>query len=167
MPLHVSSTMCSSSTSTTTTPWLYSPCRTLASITTIFQSSLLCARNLQFVTPILLRPSLTSSIHLNLGLPPLLLPSGVFWYNLFVTLSSLILSTCPSHLNLPFFYFCVFIIRRSKLYYTASGIITPVGGRPLHRLREVFYRCDDTRFCIIQFWPRDDEHIVLKTCKGI
>jgi len=22
------------------------------------------------------------------------------------------------------------------LYYTVSGIITPVGGRPLHRLRE-------------------------------
>ena len=27
-------------------------------------------------------------------------------------------------------------INRSKLYYTASGIITPVGGRPVHRLRE-------------------------------
>ena len=27
----------------------------------------------------------------------------------------------------------VLIIRRSKLYYTASGIITPVGGRPVHR----------------------------------
>jgi len=23
-----------------------------------------------------------------------------------------------------------------KLYYTASGIITPIGGRPVHRLRE-------------------------------
>ena len=30
----------------------------------------------------------------------------------------------------------VLIIRRSKLYYIASGIITPVGGRPAHRLRE-------------------------------
>ena len=30
----------------------------------------------------------------------------------------------------------VLIIRRSKLYYIASGIITPVGGRPVHRLRE-------------------------------
>jgi len=28
------------------------------------------------------------------------------------------------------------IMRRSKLHYTASGIITPVGGRPVHRLRE-------------------------------
>ena len=30
----------------------------------------------------------------------------------------------------------VLIIRMSKLYYTASGIITPVGGRPVRRLRE-------------------------------
>jgi len=30
----------------------------------------------------------------------------------------------------------VLIIRRSKLYYTESGIITPVGGRPVHSLRE-------------------------------
>ena len=28
------------------------------------------------------------------------------------------------------------LIIRSKLYYTASGIITPIGGRPVHRLRE-------------------------------
>ena len=28
----------------------------------------------------------------------------------------------------------VLIIRGSKLYYTASGVITPVGGRPVHRL---------------------------------
>jgi len=30
----------------------------------------------------------------------------------------------------------VLIIRRSKLYYTASGIITPVCGLPVHRMRE-------------------------------
>ena len=29
----------------------------------------------------------------------------------------------------------VLIVRRSKLYYTASGILTPIGGRPVHRLR--------------------------------
>ena len=27
----------------------------------------------------------------------------------------------------------VLIIRRSELYYTASGITTPVGGCPVHR----------------------------------
>ena len=30
----------------------------------------------------------------------------------------------------------VLIIRRSKLYYAASGIITPVGGRPVHLCTE-------------------------------
>ena len=30
----------------------------------------------------------------------------------------------------------VLIIRRAKLYYTVSGIITPIGGRPVHRLGE-------------------------------
>jgi len=29
------------------------------------------------------------------------------------------------------------------------------------------YWCDDTRACIIQFWPPDDEHMVLKTCRGM
>jgi hypothetical protein len=33
--------------------------------------------------------------------------------------------------------------------------------------RTVTYRCDDTRCCIIQFWPPDEEHIVLETCRGI
>ena len=28
----------------------------------------------------------------------------------------------------------VLIVRRSKLYYAACGIITPVGGRPVHNL---------------------------------
>ena len=48
----------------------------------------------------------------------------------------------------------VLIVRRSKLYYTVSGIITPIGGRPVHRFREdgtATYRFDDTRDCIIQF----------------
>jgi len=27
------------------------------------------------------------------------------------------------------------------LYYTASGIITPVGGRPVHKLREDWLEC--------------------------
>ena len=31
----------------------------------------------------------------------------------------------------------VLVIRRSKFYYTASGIITPVGDRPVHRLKEI------------------------------
>ena len=83
-------------------------------------------------------------------------------------ISLLYASTCFEH--------CVLIITRSKLYYTASGIITPIGGRPVHRLREGFsqavhrtatYRCDDTRCCIIQFLSPDNENIVLETCRGM
>jgi len=40
------------------------------------------------------------------------------------------------------------------LYYTASGIITPT-------------ECDDTRGCIIKFFPPDDEHMVFETCRGM
>ena len=47
-----------------------------------------------------------------------------------------------------------------KLYYTVSGIITSIGGRPVHRTAT--YRYDDTRDCIIQFWPPDDEHMCSK-----
>ena len=54
----------------------------------------------------------------------------------------------------------VFIVRRLKLYYTASGIITPIRDRPVHGM--VTYRCDDSRGCIVQFWPPDDEHLCSK-----
>ena len=48
--------------------------------------------------------------------------------NFYFTISLFHASTC--------FEPHVLIIRRSKLHYTASGIITPIGGRPTHRLRE-------------------------------
>ena len=54
----------------------------------------------------------------------------------------------------------VFIIRRSKLHYTASGIITLIDGRPVHETAT--YMCDDTRGCVMQFWPPDDEHMCSK-----
>ena len=41
-------------------------------------------------------------------------------------------STCFEHY--------VLIIRRSKFYDTASGVITPVGGRPVHRLRDRVFK---------------------------
>ena len=54
----------------------------------------------------------------------------------------------------------VLIIRRSKLHYTASGIITPIGDSLVHRTAT--YRCDDTRGCVMQFWPPGDEHMCSK-----
>jgi len=63
------------------------------------------------------------------------------------------------------FEYHVLIVRTSKLYYTASGIITPIGGRPVHGTTT--YICDDTRGCIIQFLPPDDEHMLLETCRDM
>jgi len=54
----------------------------------------------------------------------------------------------------------VLIIRKSKLHYTASGIITRVGGRFVHETTT--YRCDDTRGCVMHFWLPDDEHMCSK-----
>ena len=56
------------------------------------------------------------------------------------TVSLIHASTCFEH---------VLIIRRSKLHYTASGIITPIGGRLVHQTAT--YKFDDTRGCVIQF----------------
>ena len=70
----------------------------------------------------------------------------------FFIISLLYASTCFEHY--------VLIIRRSKLYYTASGVVTlcrwPSGAQverglsqPVHRT--AIYMSDDTRCCIIQF----------------
>jgi len=47
----------------------------------------------------------------------------------------------------------VLIIRRSKLHYTASGIIT----RLVHQTAT--YRCDHTRGCVMQF-----DLLMMSTC---
>ena len=41
-----------------------------------------------------------------------------------------------------------------KIVYTASGIITHIGV--------IIPECDDTRGCVMQFWPPDDEHMCSK-----
>ena len=38
--------------------------------------------------------------------------------------------------------------------------IVPVHSQPMHRTAT--YRCDDTRGCIVQFWPPDEEHVCSK-----
>ena len=53
----------------------------------------------------------------------------------------------------------VLIIRRSKLHYTASGIITPVGGRLVHRLKE------DCSPCITLHYTAVVEE--MKVCFGV
>jgi len=40
-----------------------------------------------------------------------------------------------------------------------------IGGRLVHQTAT--YRYDDTRGCVMQFWPPDDEHMVFETCRGM
>jgi len=58
----------------------------------------------------------------------------------------------------------VFVIRRSKLRYTASGIIKPIGGCLVHETAT--YRYDDARYCVMQFWPPNDEHMCSKNVEA-
>ena len=46
----------------------------------------------------------------------------------------------------------VLITRRSKLHYTASGIITPIGGRLVHRLREDWTSKSVKQKCCASSW---------------
>ena len=71
-------------------------------------------------------------------------------YKICFTISLFRACTCFEH--------HVLIIRRSKLYYRDSGIITPIDGRIVHTgilsqpvHETATYRCDDTRGCIVQF----------------
>jgi len=44
------------------------------------------------------------------------------------------------------------------IVYTASGIIIPIGVM----IPKATYRCDDTRGCVMQLLPPDDEHMCSK-----
>jgi len=67
----------------------------------------------------------------------------------------------------------VLIIGWSKLYYEATGIVTLYMWPSRAQVKRGLCtgrpptECDDTRRCIIQFEPADDEHIVLETRRGI
>ena len=82
----------------------YSPGWALASMTISLHWSLFLAFSVQPLIPIFLRSSVTSSVHLNLGLPILLFAYSFPFSTLLGMAISSILSTWPSHCIL-----CVFI----------------------------------------------------------
>ena len=86
----------------------------------------------------------------------------ILWRNLFINVNQLDALNFYNQFisSLYVFRAHALIVRRIELYYTVSGIITPIGGRPVHGTAT--YRCDDTRDCIIQFCPPDDEHMCPK-----
>ena len=45
-------------------------------------------------------------------------------------------------------------------WWPSCAQVERVLSQPLHETAT--YRCDDTRGCVMQFWPPDDEHLCLK-----
>jgi len=60
----------------------------------------------------------------------------LLFYNKFIICLYMFRAVCAHH-------------QEVKIVYTASGIITTVGGRPVHRMAT--YICDDTRCCMYNF----------------
>ena len=89
--------------------WHYSPPWALACRTMSFQSFLSATNSLHFLTPSTLTSLSTSSFHLFLGHPLLLVPYSTWVKNFLGILSSSILSRWPNQLILcPFIHFTIF-----------------------------------------------------------
>ena len=108
---------------------------------------------LTLLLPLFLQPQTTFNFENNYCTFFILVINQLDAQNFCFTISLFHASTCFEHHVL---------VRRPKLYYTESGIVTPIDGRPVHRLKEdsflsqpvhrtATYRCDDTRCYIIQF----------------
>ena len=78
------------------------------------------------------------------------------FYNKFISCLYMFRAPCTHHQEVKIVLYSLWY---HHTYWWPSGaqIIQPL----------VTYRCDDTRGCIIQFWPPDDEHMVLETCRGM
>ena len=89
--------------------WHYSPLWALACRTISFHFFLSATSSLHLLSPSTWRSLSTSSFHLFLGLPLLLVPSSSWVKNFLGILSSSILSSWPNQLFLcPFFHFTIF-----------------------------------------------------------
>ena len=106
----------SKNNTTTTTPWRYNPFRILASLMMLFHSCLSLAFVLNLLTFILRKSSSTSSNHLSLGLPILLLPPALPLKSFLSILFSSILITCPSQEILLLFSLVSAFSQKNKTY---------------------------------------------------
>ena len=74
-------------------------------------------------------------------------------------------STCrtnpPSNETIDVFYI-------KKMFYNKFISCLYMFRAPCAHCQETAtYRCDNTRGCIIQFWPPDEKHMVLQKCRGM
>ena len=89
------------------------------------------------------------------------------------------LKWCEKHRNMYKVFILVFNqldaqnLFYNKFYFTPLHVSSTIAYRQEVKIAlyslwyHHTYRCDDTRGCIMQFLPPDDEHMVLKICRGV
>ena len=71
-----------------------------------------------------------------------------------------VLSTCAHHQEVKIALHSLWYHHTYRWPSRAQVERGPVLAQPAHRTAT--YRCDDTRGCVMQFWPPDDEHMCSK-----
>ena len=84
----------------------------------------------------------------------------ILFYNKFIICLYMFRALCAHHQEVKIVLYRIWYHQTCRWPSGAQVERGPVHGTAT-------YRFDDTRCCIIQFRPPDDEHIVLETCRGI
>jgi len=102
-------------------------------------------------------------VHLSIILVINNLMHKYLFYNKFIICLYMFRALCAHHQEVKIVLYN--ILYHYTCRWPSGAQVERVLSQPAHRTAT--YRCDDTRCCIIQFWPPDDEQIVLETCRGI
>jgi len=91
------------------------------------------------------------TVHLCINLAITNLMHKIFFYNKFIIRLYMFRALCAHHQEVK-------IVLHSIWYHHTYRWASRAQFQALKLHRTATYRCDDTRCCIIQFWPPGDEH---------
>ena len=92
------------------------------------------------------------------------LNAQIFFYNKFISSLYMFRAPCAHHQEVKIVLYSIWY-HHTCWWPSGTPVEIRVVSQPVQGTAT--YRCDDTSCCVIQFWPPDDEHIVLETCRGI
>ena len=105
------------------------------------------------------------TVHLSIILVVTNLMHKILFYNKFIICLYMFRALCAHHQEVKTVLYSIWYHHNCMWPSGAQVERRIFFSQPVHRTTT--YRCDDTRCCIMQIWPPDDEHIVLETCSGI
>jgi len=88
----------------------------------------------------------------------------ILFYNKFIICLYMFRTLCAHHQKVKIVS-CSIWFHHTCRWPSCAQVERWLLSQPVHRTAT--YKYDYTRCCMIQFWPPDDEHIVLETCRGI